>query len=1096
MTEPAAGYGFLPWVRSGMAGSIARVDGDPAAAPHAAVTVTVTIDAAGDPRPIPVTLTLAGPGEIAALDPRAIIRVAPRPGEVDAEPNELPLVEFADPDLPWRYTPAVADTGGRLRPWLVLAVVRADEITTEEQAGADGRLAAVTIASADALPRLDQSWAWAHVQVDGFQPTAGETLVSVAPQRQRARLLAGRHLAPKTAYTALLVPAFERGRLAGLREALPDTVDGLTAAWAPEDTGIRLPVYYRWSFQTGEQADFEQLARRLTGRPASPGLGLVPLDVSAPDPALPSAASTPLVLSGALVSPTAAPGAWAATERDAFVPALAAMLNQPSDAISTGTDPIVAPPLWGRWQAAADRLDTAAAATPPWFHELNADPRLRTIAGLGAEVVRRHDQELMAEAWRQVDGVIAANETLRRAQLAREAARKLYDKHLTALGTETLLTVTAPVHAQVLLGAPTLPGATAAAAPVTAARRLGLSPIPDGATDGRVRRARRAVATATRRTAATNRIDASAGPTPAGGGSAAGGATPMPARGGGSAVGGVSGARRGRFVGVAAAVPGTLMPPRGEPAAVAPLGLLARLNNGELRTRPVPPPPSALVVTALPFRAPSLTTFAPPAGGWALPAMMLRPAPPPGEGRRPGEGGPHSPAQPPGRPGEGGPAQPPRRPGGGRPGDPPRPPRPPRPPGGPWLPPFGTEPVPAVEWVPGMAGHVLGVPGGSVTPVPLSIDSQVVLHTGALFGQAALDLSAEAGVAPSPGPVFSPADLQSVAATLTAQLHPDSTITESIRGRLQLAPWITWAASDPLEQVMAAPEFDAPMYAPLRELGHDWLLPGAGGIPGDTVTVVRTNQRFVEAYLLGLSHEMGRELLFHEYPTDQRGTYFRQFWDTRGALTQAGIAADPESLIDVTPIPLWQQLGSNTGRVQPPTDGELVLLVKGELLSRFPNTIVSAVTAVIGPDGRRTLGTATRHPVFSGRLEPDIAFFGFDLTTTMARGDGTQLGWFFVLAEHPTEPRFGLDADDGAYGATATAWADVSWAQLATDADALAALQYVDVTAALPDAGAIVPGPSDPPVTWGANGSDQAWIMLRRPFRVAMHGADLIVEES
>ncbi|GIH07764.1 hypothetical protein Rhe02_58310 [Rhizocola hellebori] len=1068
MTQPAAGYGFLPWVRAGLAGSIARVDGDPAAAPRAAVTVSVTVDAGGDPRPVPVTLTLSGPGEIAALDPRAILRVAPRPGEVDAEPNELPLVEFADPDLPWRYTPAVADSAGRLRPWLVLAVVTADEITAEEHAGADGRLPAVTIASADALPRLDQSWAWAHAHIDGFSPAAGETLASVAAHRQRSRLLAGRHLLPKTAYTAMLVPAFERGRLAGLREPIADTVDGLAAAWAPDDLGIRLPVYYRWSFQTGVQADFEQLARRLTARPAGPRIGLTPLDVSTPDPALPPAASTPLVLTGALVSPTATVGAWADTEREAFVPALAAMLNQPADAISAGADPIVAPPLWGRWQAAADRLDPAPAATPAWFHELNADPRLRTIAGLGAEVVRRHDQELMAEAWRQVDGVIAANETLRRAQLAREAARKLYDNHLTALGTETLLTVTAPVHSQILL--PASPG-VAAAAPLTTARRLGLSPIPDGAMDGRIRRAQRTVATAARRAA---RVAAPIRP----GGRAAAIATGTPmAGGGGPAVGRVPVGRLGRFIGVAA-VPGALRPPRaGEPSATAPAGLLARLNNGELRTRPVPLRPDGMVVTALPFRAPSLTTFAPPPGGFALPGMLLRSAPPPGDG------------QPHGGPAGGG-ALPGGPVGGGHGAV-----RPARPAGGPWLPPVGTDPVPAVGWVPGVAGHVLGVPGGSVTPVPVSTDSQVVLHTGALFGQAAIELAAVAGTAAAPGPVLSPVNLTSVAATLTEQLHPERTITDSIRGRLQLAPWITWAASDPLEQVMAAPEFDAPMYAPLRELGHDWLLPGAGGIPADTVTVVCPNQRFIEAYLLGLSHEMGRELLFHEYPTDQRGTYFRQFWDTSGALTPAGIAADPESLVDITPIPLWQRLGANTGRVPPPAEGELVLLVKGELLSRFPDTIVSAVAAVQGTDGRRTLGTDTRYPVFTGRLEPDIAFFGFDLTTTMARGDGTQLGWFFVLAEHPTAPRFGLDADDGAYGARATAWADVSWAQLAEDADALAALRYVDVTAALPDAAGIVPGSADPPITWGANGSDQAWIMLRRPFRVAIHGADLIVEE-
>ena len=138
------------------------------------------------------------------------------------------MVEFAEPDLPWRFTPAGAGDLSRLRPWLVLCVLADGEITDEAPAGADGRLPAVTVASAAALPRLDQSWAWAHVQVDAFDPSS-ESLaaVSVQPGRSRSRLLAPRHLLPRTSYTALLVPAFERGRLAGLRETVPDTVDGL-----------------------------------------------------------------------------------------------------------------------------------------------------------------------------------------------------------------------------------------------------------------------------------------------------------------------------------------------------------------------------------------------------------------------------------------------------------------------------------------------------------------------------------------------------------------------------------------------------------------------------------------------------------------------------------------------------------------------------------------------------------------------------------------------------------------------------------------------------------------------------------------------------
>ena len=127
---------------------------------------------------------------------------------------------------------------------------------------------AVIIDSAASLPRLDQVWAWAHVQVDGFDP-ATEQLADVVhnqPRRVRARLLAPRLLAPRTAYTALLVPTFERGRRAGLREPVTDDVAGTLPAWAPDATRVRLPVYFRWSFATGEEGDFEALAQRLVAR--------------------------------------------------------------------------------------------------------------------------------------------------------------------------------------------------------------------------------------------------------------------------------------------------------------------------------------------------------------------------------------------------------------------------------------------------------------------------------------------------------------------------------------------------------------------------------------------------------------------------------------------------------------------------------------------------------------------------------------------------------------------------------------------------------------------------------------------------------------
>ncbi|MGH8188500.1 MAG: hypothetical protein ACREUC_18225, partial [Steroidobacteraceae bacterium] len=82
----------------------------------------------------------------------------------------------------------------------------------------------------------------------------------------------------------------------------------------------------------------------------------------------------------------------------------------------------------------------------------------------------------------------------------------------------------------------------------------------------------------------------------------------------------------------------------------------------------------------------------------------------------------------------------------------------------------------------------------------------------------------------------------------------------------------------PIEPIMAAPKFPQPMYEPLRDLSQQLLLPGLETVEPNSVLGLETNPRFVEAYMVGVNHEMGRELLWRGFPTDQRGTYFDQFW--------------------------------------------------------------------------------------------------------------------------------------------------------------------------------------------------------------------------
>ena len=118
--------------------------------------------------------------------------------------------------------------------------------------------------------------------------------------------------------------------------------------------------------------------------------------------------------------------------------------------------------------------------------------------------------------------------------------------------------------------------------------------------------------------------------------------------------------------------------------------------------------------------------------------------------------------------------------------------------------------------------------------------------------------------------------------TLLAAIHPKVTVTAHIEGRLTQRPsWLPddWFHDGNVRPIMAAPVFEVPMYERLDAYNRDWLVPGLGKIPKpDFVTLLETNPKFTEAFLAGLSYEMGRELLWRGYPTDQRGTYFRRFW--------------------------------------------------------------------------------------------------------------------------------------------------------------------------------------------------------------------------
>jgi hypothetical protein len=227
--------------------------------------------------------------------------------------------------------------------------------------------------------------------------------------------------------------------------------------------------------------------------------------------------------------------------------------------------------------------------------------------------------------------------------------------------------------------------------------------------------------------------------------------------------------------------------------------------------------------------------------------------------------------------------------------------------------------------------------------------------------------------------------------------------------------------------------------------------------------------------MIGLNYEMNREMLWRAYPTDQRGTPFRYFWQW--------VDGKP----DIEPIHTWltaNLLGTHargTGG-----GGQLVMLVRGELVRRYPNMVLFANKS--NPEGTLMLDYTNeteyqqvhKDPVFQGKLDPDIVFAGFDLTDVMLNQNG---GWFFVVQEQPTEPRFGFDQPDSAVSGSLASWSDVSWAHTTVPEGAHLRLQ------GNPLMNRTLGG-----LTFGANSAHIAAITLQDPMRVAVHGRYLVKE--
>lgn len=297
---------------------------------------------------------------------------------------------------------------------------------------------------------------------------------------------------------------------------------------------------------------------------------------------------------------------------------------------------------------------------------------------------------------------------------------------------------------------------------------------------------------------------------------------------------------------------------------------------------------------------------------------------------------------------------------------------------------------------------------------------------------------------------------------------------------LRFAPDKPYVMPPLMDRIMAYPRLPLPLSDWLAQMDVRAIMPGADAIPNDCLVLTRTNSPFVEAFLVGANHEMGRELLWRGFPTDQRGSPLRMFWDR------------PDDTADVPELHHW---GSRPLGQQPTPDGgqggnKLVLVLRATLARRFPGLTIYAWRKDAQGDqlARPAEGappqSLMRRPLFSGLLPPDMLYVGFDIPADNA---AEVHQWCFVLEETLTEPRFGFDEADStrARSGAGSGWSDVSWPQvLPASGEPFVRLAHL-----------MAPPPGQtrsarlPP---GAHAAHAAAALMQRPFRAYFLGRELM----
>ena len=1054
MSDTLATYTFLPWLRQGLANNIITSDKDSSVKLRASIPVKLTVAATktdgtnfGD-QFIDKVVEIYGPGDIVGIDSKAIVKTEPRNWISNFEPNYLPFIEFYEEDFPWRYTPAHPD-GNRLRPWITLIILREDEFEDINNIK-DKPLPSFKLKDgkkpSDIFPKPDELWAWAHVHVNkdlsnGAEPNAANdssvnteitNLIDQSPDQAYSRIICPRKLETNISYYAFVIPTFESGRLSGLGLDLPPDLVATTCGWDSE-ANIEFPYYYRWYFRTGNVGDFEYLVNLLQPKSADKRVGTRDIDVLHPLQNLPpiddAQLNGVLKLGGALRVPFDT-----LKEEDKqevikfdewdehpyphkFTEAMAKRVNLADDYVdetkniknvnknaditfessSGDPDPVITSPLYGSWHGMQKRL-------------------LRDRAGNSLQNNKNWIHELNLDPRFRVAAGLGTSVIQKKQEEYMQAAWEQVGKIVEANNKIRFAQMAKEVSAKFYKKHVTSLNTDKAfvfTAPVqkrliykdlTVYKQVKESAVPAAVTTGTFRSMTRPRGVTMKKTNFTAEA---------------------------TAFNIVSRINDGKVI---------IAPPRVDPSGAI------NLSNGTEEAKPKKIPAFLikwiikyqwikyillaillilLIIVLIFFRnligssvfggiATILILFFILLNKWE---KEIKKADAVSQD-----------------------SQTPK----------------------------------AVDNYPKRPDFVLSTPGSDFNPKSGNTDSATAVH----FKDALKDIYSLVQIY-YPEPDRPKLNFAEITGTVIQGINPELTIPKRTFDTIWIPDRILQNMIELFVPVMAYPEIDVPMYKPLSEMSSELFLPNINLIEHNSITLLENNQKFIESYMVGINHEMSRELLWREYPTDQRGSYFRQFWDVSSFLPpQPEPENIKETLRDIPPIHTWSktdttktdpsnpdsplknELGEHNQRALASGKTQLVLIIRGELLKKYPTAVIYAHKADWGlkdnvkdvneervfvelTDTEKDNPPASKikTPMFEAKVEPDIYFFGFDLDDEEARGtlNPTQLidnpGWFFVIKERPGEPRFGLDIEKAKNAANEEKiinWNNLSWKDIET----------------------------------------------------------------